>query len=182
MIDKKIFNTLNNFSNNKNITKFNIVKNTSASVPENINNICYNSVFSVNKLFNNIPKKLYIPLINKNIAYINIGTGLNNLNIFSNKTKKPYVYVLNIYKKIFSSLTKTVMLSKLAEPKMFSNYNTKSPLNISGVNYINNIYRLSDKDLTSLRKTTNYVKEKCIRPTVINVLPEILTKRLTLTF
>ena len=34
MIDKKIFNTLNNFSNNKNITKFNIVKNTSASVPE----------------------------------------------------------------------------------------------------------------------------------------------------
>ena len=114
-------------------------------------------------------KKLYIPLINKNIAYINIGTGLNNLNIFSNKTKKPYVYVLNIYKKIFSSLTKTVMLSKLAEPKMFSNYNTKSPLNISGVNYINNIYRLSDKDLTSLRKTTNYVKKNVYAQPVINV-------------
>ena len=169
IIDKKIFNTLNNFSNNKNITKFNIVKNTSAGAPENINNVCYDSVFSVNKLFNNIPKKLYIPLINKNIAYINIGTGLNNLNIFSNKTKKPYIYVLNIYKKIFSSLTKTVMLSKLAEPKMFSNYNTKSPLNISGVNYINNVYRLSDKDLTSLRKTTNYVKKNVYAQPVINV-------------
>ncbi len=169
IIDKKIFNTLNNFSDNKNITKFNIVKNTSAGAPENINNVCYDSVFSVNKLFNNIPQKLYIPLINKNIAYINIGTGLNNLNIFSNKTKKPYIYVLNIYKKIFSLLTKTVMLSKLAEPKMFSNYNTKSPLNISGVNYINNIYRLSDKDLTSLRETTNYVKKNVYAQPVINV-------------
>ena len=61
------------------------------------------------------------------------------------------------------------MLSKLAVPKMFSNYNTKSPLNISGVNYINNIYRLSDKDLTSLRKTTNYVKKNVYAQPVINV-------------
>ena len=52
---------------------------------------------------------------------------------------------------------------------MFSNYNTKSPLNISGVNYINNIYRLSDKDLTSRRDSTNYVKKNVYAQPVINV-------------
>lgn len=170
--NENIFNTPISYSNkkNKNINKFNILNSTSASISTNINNICYGSDVSVNKLFINIPRTLYTSIINKNIEYINKDTQTNYLDFTRDKTKNHSIYALNISERNLSPLTKTITHeSKLAEPEALSCYNTKNPCNISAFNNINNVFSLSNKDLISLREMTKYVKKNVYAQPVINV-------------
>lgn len=172
MKNEKIFNTPISYFNkkHKNINKFYILNNTSDCISKNINNICYGSDVSINKLFINIPRTLYTSIMNKNIKFINKDAQTNYLDFVRNKTKNHSIYALNISEKNLSSLTKTIMLeNKLAETETLNSYNTKSPCNIFNVNNINTVSNLSNKDLISLREMTKYVKKNVYAQPVINV-------------